>query len=63
MYRTLCSTFILIMLFKLYELIETTLPVLEDWHWYILFVLLLLLFLFPYRKQTDYVGKRANLIG
>jgi hypothetical protein len=60
MYRTLCSMFILLLLLKLYELIEFILPILKDWNTYILVVLLLVMFLLSYRKQTNYITKRIK---
>ncbi len=60
MYRTLTSLFVLIILLKVYELIESKLPILKDWNSYILIALLLFMFLFSYRKQTNYIIKRIN---
>ncbi len=60
MYRTLTSLFILLLLLKLYELIESNLPILKDWNSYILLALLLFMFLFSYRKQTNYIIKRIK---
>lgn len=51
-YRTLCSLFTLLLLLKLYEVIETKLPFLAEWNTLVLLVLLLIMFLFSYRKQT-----------
>ncbi len=63
MYRTLFSLFTLLLLLKFYELIEAKLPVLKDWNHYILLVVLLLMFLFAYRKQTDFITKRIKANG
>jgi hypothetical protein len=60
MYRTLSSLFILLILLKVYELIESKLPILKDWNSYILLALLLFMFLFSYRKQTTYIIKRIK---
>jgi len=62
-YRTLCSMFFLLLLMKIYELIELSSPALKTWSPYILIFLLLLLFLFSYRKQTQYITKRINSSG
>jgi hypothetical protein len=64
-YRTLCSLFILLLSLKLYEKIEGRFPDLKDWDGIILVVLLLITFLFSYRKQTSYITKRikANEFG
>ncbi len=62
-YRTLCSLFSLLIFLKLYARLEAKLPALRDWDSSILIVLLFLVFLFAYRKQTGFVVKRikANL--
>jgi len=59
-YRTLCSLFSLLLILKLYGRIETKLPSLRGWDATILMVLLLVMFLFAYRKQTSYVVKRIK---
>ena len=63
MYRTLSSMFVLLLLLKLYELIESKVPILKDWSTYILLALLLVMFLFSYRKQTNYITKRIKSNG
>lgn len=60
MYRALFSMFILLLLLKLYELIEFIFPILKYWNTYILVLLLLVLFLLSYRKQTNYITKRIK---
>lgn len=60
MYRTFIATFILLLLLKLYELISFKLTVLNDWIMYILIILLLIIFLYSYRKQTQYITKRIK---
>lgn len=60
MYRTLTSLFILLILLKIYELIESKFLILKDWNSYILLALLLFMFLFSYRKQTNYIIKRIK---
>ncbi len=59
-YRTLISLFILLLLLKLHEWIEGRFPALKEWDAIILVVLLLILFLFSYRKQTDCITERIN---
>ncbi|MBW8042626.1 MAG: hypothetical protein FVQ85_21885 [Planctomycetes bacterium] len=59
-YRTICSLFILLLLLKLYEEIEFKLPFLKEWDGIIIVVLLLVTFLFSYRKQTNYITKRIK---
>ena len=63
MYRTLSSMFVLLLLLKLYELIESNAPILKDWSTYILLALLFAMFLFSYRKQTNYITKRIKSNG
>lgn len=62
-YRTLCSLFILLLLLKLYEKIEGRFSILKEWDGIILVVLLLVTFLFSYRKQTSYITKRIKANG
>lgn len=60
MYRTLCSLFILLLLLLGYQSLQLHIPVLGRWNPYIATVLLILMFLLSYRKQTDYVRKRVK---
>ena len=60
MYRTLSSLFILLLLLKFYEFIESKLPILKDFNSYILVAMLLFMLLFSYRKQTHYITKRVQ---
>ena len=59
-YRTLCSLSILLLLLKLYEKIECWFPFLKDRGVIVFIVILLIMFLLSYRKQTGYVTKRIN---
>lgn len=59
-YRTLCALFSLLLLLKLYAKIEGRLPYLKDWDATLLTVLLLVMFLFAYKKQTSFVVKRIR---
>lgn len=59
-YRTLCSLFVLLVLLKVYELIEIKFAELKEWSGAVLVVLLLIMFLFSYRKQTAYITKRVK---
>jgi hypothetical protein len=63
MYRTLLSLFTLLLLLKLHEKIESMLPVLKNYDAIILIVLLLVMFLFKYRRQTGYITKRIKANG
>ena len=60
-YRTLCAAFILLIFVKLYENIEARLPALKDWNAVVVLGLLAVIFLFSYRKQTQYVTKRVEI--
>lgn len=60
MYRTFTAMFLLLTLAKVYEFIEYKLPVIKDWTPYILVLVLLLMFLYSYRKQTQYITKRIK---
>lgn len=53
MYRTLCSLFLLLSLSKLYEIYLQQLSFFKNYGAIVLIALLLLLFLFSYRKQTN----------
>lgn len=59
-YRNFNAMFILLILLKLYELIETQIFWLKNWSPYILILLLLIMFLYSYKKQTDYISKRIK---
>jgi hypothetical protein len=60
-YRTLCSLFVVLLLLKLYARIEGAFPSLHAWGPTVGLVVLLLMFLFSYRKQTAYVTKRVKI--
>ncbi|MFC1780849.1 hypothetical protein ACFLZ8_01115 [Planctomycetota bacterium] len=60
-YRTLCSLFILLLLLKIYEAIESVFPLLQKCSAIILIILLIIMFLFSYRKQTSYITKRIKI--
>jgi len=62
-YRTLASLFSLLLLLKLFMKIEERFPGLREWNWTTVAVLLLLMFLFSYRKQTSYITKRIAANG
>jgi hypothetical protein len=60
-YRTLISSFLLLLLLKVYEQVEGRVPVLEDWRAIVVAVPLTVMFLFAYRKQTSYITKRVRI--
>jgi hypothetical protein len=59
-YRTLAALFSLLLLLKLYMKLEARFPGLKEWDITIMAVLLLIMFLFSYRKQTAYITKRIK---
>ena len=59
MYRTLCSLCILLILLKAYEAAKDLVPLTAQW--FILLLALLVLFLFSYRKATQYVARRVKI--
>jgi hypothetical protein len=60
MYRTLASMLVLLLSCSAYQWLEATLPSLKPWDKYTFTILLLIMFLFSYRKQTEYVRKRIE---
>lgn len=59
-YRTIISLFILLLLVKLYEYLGLIFPSLQGNNVFSLILLLIVLFLFSYRKQTNYISKRIR---
>jgi hypothetical protein len=59
-YRTISSLFILLFLFKAYKFFEIRYSLSEAFTLIIVASLILLLFLFSYRKQTNYIAKRID---
>lgn len=60
MYRTLVSAFSLLLLLALYVRIERALPFIRAWDSVLAAVLILVIFLFSYRKQTSYISRRVK---
>lgn len=60
MYRTLCALFVLLPGVVLFDRIAPALPWLVYWLPFIVGAILLVLFLYAYRKQTAYITKRVN---
>lgn len=61
MYRTFISMFMLLFLFKLYELFSYRFVFLKTYEDYILIIILLIMFAFSYRKQTSYIKARVEI--
>jgi hypothetical protein len=60
MYRTLMSMFLLIIILDLYSYLANKVPVIKDYSLMLLVILLFIMFLFSYRKQTNYITKRIK---
>jgi hypothetical protein len=62
-YRTLAALFVTLLMLKAVEKAEDHFPWISAYRFTVLLFLLLLMFLFAYRKQTAYIAKRveANL--
>ncbi len=60
MYRTLCSLFICLLGLVALDSIVAKFPELESIISHISIIILLILFLFSYRKQTNYINKRVQ---
>lgn len=59
MYRTICSMLLFLLIAIFYEFLENKIDFLQN-RYFVLIIVLLLLFLFSYRKQTDYITKRID---
>jgi hypothetical protein len=62
-YRTLCSGCALLLFVKPYALLVRRFPIVRDWDTTVLAILLLVLFLYSYKKQTAYVTQRVKANG
>ena len=60
MYRTLCSLFIMLILFKIFDSIKDILPWGDDTSSFIFLIGVLVMFLFSYQKQTKYIVERIK---
>lgn len=61
MYRTLCSLFFTLIGFFIFNKFSAAFPLLKTGAPFIASILLMLLFLFSYRKQTNYIVKRVDV--
>ena len=62
MYRTFCALLLSLLLLKIYERFSTSFPILRQSATEFLIIGLLILFLFAYKKQTQYITKRIQHI-
>ena len=60
MYRTFLSAMLLLLLLAAYQIVESIYPFLPDWRGLIGGLVLALVFLFAYKKQTDYIVNRIR---
>lgn len=60
MYRTFIAMFSLLLLLKLYFFVQNIYPSTQHWNFHILITLLLIMFLYSYRKQTMYIFNRTK---
>ncbi|MBI2109426.1 MAG: hypothetical protein HYT93_04635 [Parcubacteria group bacterium] len=60
MYRTFIALFVLVLLVRVYELYIPGYPFLSEYGLHILFVLLLIVFLFSYRKQSEQLARKTG---
>ena len=59
-YRTISSMFILLIFIKLYKLLSESWRITDNISISFLVILMLALFIFSYRKQTNYITKRVR---
>lgn len=59
-YRTITAMFIFLLILKIYNYIEVYLNIPKDLTYLIVSIVIFLLFLFSYRKQTNYITKRIE---
>lgn len=60
MMRTFCSVFFILILLRAYSSLKLTFNFIPQNETYTLLIMLLLVFLFSYRKQTSYITKRIK---
>ncbi len=60
MYRTFVAMFATLLIARLYETLETVLPVLKQASSFVAVIAITALFLISYRKQTSYITKRVE---
>ena len=58
-YRTISSVFVLLVVLKIYSLLESKFLFLHEFGIYILGILLLIMFFYSYKKQTKYIKDRV----
>jgi len=59
-YRSFAALFVVLFLAELYEVLEKKLPVCENIRFFLIFIVLFLLFVISYIKQTKYIVNRVK---
>ncbi len=59
-YRTLISMLLLLLISKIFEVIESNFLFMRDGVSYVLIFALIIIFTFSYKKQTKYISKRVD---
>lgn len=62
LYRVVIATFLVLLIEKLYLFLADRIGWLNDWTYLIISVLLIMLFIASYRKQTCYIKQRVNKV-
>ena len=60
MYRTIVSLILILIILRLYSILEINFPIFITIRWVFIALLLLALFLFSYKKQTKYIFDRVK---
>lgn len=60
MYRTLFTLFLVLILMKLYKLIEASIHIVAIWDEYLVIGILFFIFLFAYKKQSQLISERVK---
>lgn len=60
LYRVIIATFLVLLVEKVYLIITEKFDWLNDWSYLVISVLLIVLFVFSYRKQTKYIKQRID---
>ena len=59
-YRTICALFLVLIVLKMYEFLLIKFAFFSKWNSWILIVGIFILFVFSFRKQTNFITKRIN---
>lgn len=59
-YRTICAMLVVLFALIIYDKIQYMFPFLKDWNSIIIVIGLLIIFIYSYRKQTQYIKNRIK---